>query len=91
MQGPFAVLSRLRLLSLTKRLHGHEATANRRYYAACRKHVHMPETETLIKFFSQGGSKCSQNGDRCERAEGVMAQDQPCQSRKLKKWNAGSS
>ena len=76
MQGPFAVLSCLRLLSLTKRLHGHEATANHRYYAACRKHVHMPETESLIKFFSQGGSKCSQNGDRCERAEGVMAQDQ---------------
>ena len=42
MQGPFAVLSRLRLLSLTKCLHGHEATANHRY-----EHVHMPETETL--------------------------------------------
>ena len=43
--------------------------------------VHLPHAETLIKFFSQGGSKCSQNGDRCERAEGVMAQDQPVRAK----------
>ena len=32
------------------------------------------------------GSKCSQNGDRCERAEAAMAQDQPVRA---ERWKSG--